>query len=105
MKQALGFLLGLVCSACSFPQYGGFQSSDGGAEDGSVNPCSTVGACLPDAATCADQSKNGNETDVDCGGSCSPCTMGQGCAANSDCTTGSCVNALCVSPPQTGCKT
>ncbi|MBI4703902.1 MAG: hypothetical protein HY744_22565 [Deltaproteobacteria bacterium] len=37
------------------------------------------------AATCSDFSKNGSETDVDCGGECAPCMNGKHCLAPEDC--------------------
>jgi len=41
--------------------------------------------------TCVDLSKNGKETDIDCGGAdCDPCANGSTCAAGTDCTTGFC---------------
>jgi len=41
--------------------------------------------------TCSDKKKNGNETDVDCGGSCpTACTVGKKCKAHGDCSTGLC---------------
>ena len=42
----------------------------------------------------------GNEGDVDCGGSCvAKCDVGQGCAARSDCTSGSCSpGGVCAAP-------
>jgi hypothetical protein len=52
--------------------------------------------CAPATHTCAapscgDGVKNGTETDVDCGGTCSTkCASGQGCAAHADCATGAC---------------
>src|SRR5262249_31053199 len=41
--------------------------------------------CLP--RKCIDQTLDGDETDIDCGGSCSPCTPNQRCKTNADCTT------------------
>ncbi|MFT7583533.1 MAG: hypothetical protein ACI9MR_005220, partial [Myxococcota bacterium] len=35
------------------------------------------------------------ETDIDCGAFCGPCEGGQGCLANTDCTTGECINGIC----------
>eukprot|EP00735_Rhodelphis_limneticus_P012332 TRINITY_DN5569_c0_g1::TRINITY_DN5569_c0_g1_i1::g.9344::m.9344 TRINITY_DN5569_c0_g1::TRINITY_DN5569_c0_g1_i1::g.9344 ORF type:complete len:334 (-),score=34.82,CD34_antigen/PF06365.7/0.12,DUF2762/PF10960.3/0.23 TRINITY_DN5569_c0_g1_i1:251-1165(-) len=41
----------------------------------------------PAKANCTDGLKNGNETDIDCGGNCSPCsTAGQGCLVTRDCS-------------------
>ena len=47
---------------------------------------------LPDAhvPSCSDGIKNGNETDVDCGGSCKTCDLGKGCKNGTDCSTGYC---------------
>jgi hypothetical protein len=38
---------------------------------------------------------NGSETDVDCGGTCSPCADGLHCLAMTDCTSGVCTSGLC----------
>ncbi len=56
----------------------------------------TTGTCK--AAACDDTYKNGSETDVDCGGSCTTkCAFGQGCAATTDCATGlKCDGTKCV---------
>lgn len=44
--------------------------------------------------SCSDGVKNGEETDVDCGGSkCSPCTMP--CTNASECASGHCVDGVC----------
>lgn len=45
------------------------------------------------AATCNDTVDNGDETDVDCGGSCAPakkCANGKGCKIVADCSSGYC---------------
>ncbi|MBL9023290.1 MAG: lamin tail domain-containing protein [Myxococcales bacterium] len=42
------------------------------------------------AATCTDLARNGDETDVDCGGSCAPCGLGDDCLVPGDCETGHC---------------
>lgn len=47
-------------------------------------------------ATCDDGAENGDESDVDCGGSeCAPCLDGQGCIAFSDCESGVCTEGVC----------
>ncbi len=51
------------------------------------------GRCLP--ASCADGRRNGDETDVDCGGSCPPCADGKVCAGNGDCAGGHCCGGTC----------
>ncbi len=47
------------------------------------------------AATCYDWIQNGNETDVDCGGPCSPCTTFQSCLIDADCLSLNCVSFKC----------
>lgn len=46
---------------------------------------------------CLDGTKNGFETDIDCGGrDCAKCADGQLCVAHSDCTNGNCVGSVCT---------
>ncbi len=45
--------------------------------------------------TCSDFVSNGYETDLDCGGGCSPCAFGKYCAVAADCTTGICQAGRC----------
>jgi len=55
----------------------------------------SAGSCV--LASCGDLAKNGNETDIDCGGpDCSPCANTKVCAAGTDCTSGNCVGNVCV---------
>lgn len=42
------------------------------------------------AASCMDMLKNGAESDVDCGGSCSKCPLGKACGGNADCQSNLC---------------
>ena len=45
---------------------------------------------------CSDGTKNGGETDVDCGGSCTrKCATNQTCKASADCVSGTCWNSVC----------
>ena len=56
------------------------------------------------ATQCSDHLKDGNETDVDCGGgTCPPCAVGQQCKVNSDCTSGDCVANVCHSGTAGSC--
>lgn len=48
--------------------------------------------------TCTDAAQNGDETDVDCGGSCPACADGQGCAVAEDCSSGVCEGEVCQAP-------
>jgi len=45
--------------------------------------------------TCNDGIQNGDETDVDCGGSCGPCGPGENCQADADCESGVCSGGVC----------
>lgn len=56
-----------------------------------------VGSACP--ADCSDGVQNGDETDVDCGGSfCGACSPGQGCDGPSDCTSLVCTGNVCQAP-------
>ena len=47
-------------------------------------------------SSCTDRIKNGDETDIDCGGSCSTkCDPGRACAKAADCLTGVCTSGQC----------
>lgn len=45
---------------------------------------------------CNDRIKNGEETGVDCGGTCGRCNIGDGCRVNEDCDDSNCVNRTCT---------
>jgi len=68
--------------------------------------CGSVNVDQPDAqpsdaqqqGQCADNQLNGDETDVDCGGSCPACQTGKDCQVHADCQTGVCVNDVCAEP-------
>jgi hypothetical protein len=48
---------------------------------------------------CSDGEQNGQETDVDCGGTeCPSCLIGKKCGATSDCSAGECVSGICELP-------
>src|SRR4051812_25602351 len=51
------------------------------------------------AASCTDQIANGDESDTDCGGSCSPCGASRACAVDVDCESGTCTDDRCAVPP------
>ncbi len=54
-------------------------------------------------ATCFNSLKDGDETDVDCGGSCKKCEDGKMCNSASDCLSGYCspTTGRCYTPSQT----
>ncbi len=51
-----------------------------------------AGTCMaPAPKLCADGIKDGNETDIDCGGgTCPPCSIARSCKANADCASNAC---------------
>lgn len=55
-----------------------------------------VNLCVP--ASCGDGTLNGDETDLDCGGSCGPCDNGKNCIEKTDCISGYCSNAGVCAP-------
>ena len=62
--------------------------------DGDPGACSG-GVCI--AESCADGIQNGDETDVDCGGSCpAKCDFGDSCLINADCSGNVCDNGVCI---------
>jgi plastocyanin len=62
-------------------------ANNGDCSSGFCNPMTLVCA----APTCMDTFKNGNETDVDCGGpDCADCADGKTCTAGSDCVSAYC---------------
>ncbi len=121
------FLTTLLASACSTTNNGGPDASvatDGGGQEGSALPPPPAdGGSLPDAAglctkpedcpskvcllttgrcleaTCRDGVLNGDETDMDCGGSkCSKCDIQKSCKTPGDCASGVCIAFQCRTP-------
>ncbi|MBI5509462.1 MAG: hypothetical protein HY903_11990 [Deltaproteobacteria bacterium] len=73
---------------------------------GDVDPA-TQKVCRP---PCTDTTKNGDESDVDCGGTCAPCIDGGLCLTANDCEhnicrTGMCRAATCGDAGQNGSET
>ena len=65
-----------------------------------VGACSSDSSAPADAAahSCTDGVRNGDETDVDCGGSCPACATGRACLHRTDCAAGHCVDNVCEGP-------
>lgn len=63
-------------------------------------PDGAIGSCV--VASCSDgfvhSSGTGTETDVDCGGSCPDCDIGQACLINEDCESAICWQQTCMVP-------
>src|SRR5690606_27722391 len=60
-----------------------------GHADCTSNVCD-AGTCSQPLPACDDGLHNGDETDVDCGGSCGACPDGAGCLGGGDCVSGVC---------------
>lgn len=73
-------------------------SPDAGGEDVGVGG----GSAEPDAgpSACDDGTQNGDESDVDCGGSCEACNNGASCVSAEDCLSAICMGT-CASPEGT----
>ena len=79
----------------------------GASEDPSgVEGDHSLTASATDPALAKDGVKNGDETDVDCGGgNAARCADGRGCARATDCTSGVCTASTCAAPgPTDGVK-
>jgi hypothetical protein len=76
----------------SNPSGGGQVTTNGGA---GAQPDGGSGG----ASTCSDHRKDGDETDVDCGGSCPKCALGLGCNETKDCANGECTDSFCQTAP------
>ncbi|MET0387890.1 MAG: hypothetical protein ABW321_18100, partial [Polyangiales bacterium] len=63
------------------------------ASDGTNTAVKSVAVTI---STCSNASRDGAETDIDCGGgSCAACANGKMCSASSDCAGGMCSSGLC----------
>ncbi len=72
--------------------------------------CNGIGLCHGDkwvsvpftvqlvSPTCTDGEKDGDETDIDCGGSCPKCDPGKLCGGGNDCISGVCIQGRCARP-------
>ena len=99
------------CRVCA-PDTGacGFVAAGSDPRDecpGPANDCDGMGGC----EQCSDLTKNGDETDFDCGGpTCAPCAVGKSCLMDSDCESCTCESDVCGAPVcdngvKDGCET
>lgn len=70
-----------------------------GQPDGAACPTGLCFSGMCFSETCFDMVQDGDETDVDCGGSCPPCATGKKCRTNTYCISGVCNANICVSGP------
>ncbi len=101
---------GKVCSsgACVTGCATGETSCAGACVDTQVDPenCGScgqkcaLGGCISGKCQCSDGVKSGDESDVDCGGSCAPCSSGKACGSAADCKNGlGCSAGICWNAP------
>ncbi len=92
-------LLGLLAPGCSYGDGAAFDD-DGGGPFGSSASTSDGGSKRPEPQTCGDGTKNGIETDVDCGGACDQkCAVGAACSVAADCADANlCTAGACAAP-------
>src|SRR5205814_1134554 len=65
------------------------------------NVCTEM-TCVAPPASCSDGTKNGSESDTDCGGgNCPRCINGKKCNVNSDCQSNNCSGGFCAVPQAT----
>ncbi|MFT3771204.1 MAG: hypothetical protein QM820_37795 [Minicystis sp.] len=70
------------------------SAASGGSGGGTATSSSSAGS--GGSSNCMNGSKDGDETDVDCGGAgCLPCGNGLGCKVDGDCVNGSCAGGVC----------
>ena len=61
-------------------------------------PCANGDCALAKMVSCENRVRDGDETDVDCGGSCHACPGGERCTRASDCQTKQCNAGVCAQP-------
>ncbi len=86
----------IVKQACG--NYDADSCTEWGGDFSCANGCE-LGVCKP-AVSCSDGIKNGDEADIDCGGSCSACPNGKSCSfTNTNCQSTYCnPNNICSVP-------
>ena len=72
-------------------------------DDCQSSVCSAIEGLVCVPPSCSDNILNGEETDVDCGGSCDEkCYVGDNCRSNLDCRTNRCLSGSCGEPCPVG---
>jgi hypothetical protein len=94
----IGCAIVFATAACGGDDEGGFARRPGrSSNDTSETSPADAGVLTPLTASCANGIKDGDETDVDCGGSTCPlCANGDVCNAGSDCASRVCTANKCT---------
>lgn len=71
-----------------------YVASSGSAVSNPAKVTVTVGT----RPRCNDTKRNGDETDIDCGGECPKCAIDRVCLKNEDCISGNCQQSHCMTP-------
>lgn len=80
----------------------GGGTADGGGGSGAMGVGGTGGGATGGGGAgggipeCEDGVLSGDETSVDCGGSCAPCANALSCTTGEDCVSGACVSDICA---------
>ncbi|MFT3842091.1 MAG: hypothetical protein QM723_34185 [Myxococcaceae bacterium] len=86
-------MLSLLLAAC-LPAVGPAVDGGSGGGGGTGGGGSATGGGSP--AGCSDHQRDGDESDVDCGGSCAGCAFGLSCTGAGDCASGVCLSNQCA---------
>ena len=86
--QATSACVSVFCAdgACGEVPVGEHSACPGGM-------CDAAGHCV--LSSCGSKQRDGDETGIDCGGSCARCANGEGCVGGADCKSGVCTNQKC----------
>jgi hypothetical protein len=99
---------------CNLPEPIVDASPPPGCDGSACTPTNDAGPIHPPPKpipSCSDGIKNGSETDVDCGGNCRACRVGDRCVFHYDCITRNCLKsqicgtAECIDGMQNGVET
>lgn len=94
---AIGVPFGSGCGLLFDSAAGTEVSQDSVSEPAELNRASEADVPVaPPPETCTNASLDATETDVDCGGSCAPCTSGARCLSGADCRSGYCLAETCA---------
>ncbi|OIP43804.1 MAG: hypothetical protein AUK47_02035 [Deltaproteobacteria bacterium CG2_30_63_29] len=94
MQQWMPRVLVVVLGLFLIGMAGGCDDSASSIETDTVSLDDTQGDVV--VSSCSDDTRNGEETDTDCGGTCGACGEGSACLVAADCLTGVCADGLCA---------